>query len=121
MSHVLIVEDEKEIQDIVYEILTTKLFCQVDRANNGLEGFIKAKEKKYDLIITDHKMPFMLGSALVIAIRSMENKNTNTPIVFLSAFISDELKQSMKIPDITYIEKPFEVQKFIEEIKFKII
>lgn len=117
MSRVLIVDDEKDILEIISDLLSTKLLYQVDTANNGLEGFIKAQQNKYDLIISDHKMPFMLGSALVTALRFYENKNKETPIIFLSAFSSDELKSSLNIPFLHFMEKPINSEKFIKYIR----
>lgn len=117
MSKVLVVDDEKEIQEVIKDLLTTRLLYQVDTANNGLEGFIKAKENKYDLIVTDHKMPFMLGSALIVAVRYMDNLNKETPIVLLTAFISDELKASLDIDNIHFMEKPFDSEALVEYLR----
>jgi CheY-like chemotaxis protein len=117
MSKVLIVDDEKEIQDTICEVLSSRLLCQVDRANHGLDGFLKCKLKSYDLIISDHKMPFMLGTAFVVALRSIENMNMQTPIIFLSSYISEELKMSLNIPNIHFMEKPFDTKELTDFVR----
>lgn len=117
MSKVLVVEDEKEIVETIKDLLQQRLLCEVDVAYNGLDGFLMAQKNEYDLILTDHKMPFMLGSALIVAIRSKETASKNAPIIFLSAYISDELKNSLKVDGLHFMEKPFDTKEFITALR----
>jgi CheY-like chemotaxis protein len=117
MSHVLIVDDEVEIQEYISEVLSSQLLCDIDLASNGLDGFLKCQHNEYDLVITDHKMPFMMGAALIVAIRSKPNKNKETPILFLSAYIDEALKNSLKIDSLTFAEKPITSEDLVEVVK----
>ena len=91
--------------------------CETFKASNGLDAFIACQQEKFDLIITDHKMPFMTGAALVIGIRTKEPQNQNTPVVMLSAHIDQELKQKLKIQKVKFIEKPFTPDDFLDVIR----
>lgn len=107
MHKILIIDDEQDILDTVEELIETKFSCGVDTATNGLDGFLLVQKEKYDVIITDHKMPFMTGAAFVIATRTKENPNKNTPIIMLSAFIDQEIRKQLGVQNVQFIGKPF--------------
>jgi YesN/AraC family two-component response regulator len=118
MHKILIIEDEPEILQAVVELIEAKLpSCQTVTANNGLDGFLACQKEKFDLIITDHKMSFMSGAALIVGIRSKEPNNKATPIVMLSGFIDPELKAGLKIQKVRFVEKPFNNDDFLDIIR----
>lgn len=114
---VLIVDDESSIIDILESILEEH-FYSVDlrKASNGLDAFICCQQNQYDLIITDHQMPFMTGAALVVALRTRENKNKNTNIVMLSGFIDQDLKDKLNPQKVDFVGKPFEEEELINAV-----
>lgn len=62
MNKVLIVEDQKEIRELLEAIFTQNLgFKHVTFAHDGLEGFAECSLQQFDLICTDHGMPFFNG------------------------------------------------------------
>lgn len=113
---ILIVDDEVEILDILEESLNEKYMCDVDRAANGLDAFILCQENTYDFIVTDHKMPFMTGAALVSGIRTRKNLNQRTPILMLTGFLTSELKEKIGVPDVEFMSKPIKFKDFFEVI-----
>lgn len=117
MHKVLVVDDENEILDMVSNIMEDKFSCETDKATNGLDAFILSQKNQYDLIITDHNMPFMKGSAFIIGVRTKETQNKNTPIVMLSAFIEDQMKENLRDLNVQFIEKPFVPVDFIQFIR----
>ena len=117
MHKVLLIDDEKDIVESIGAILEDKLFCEVHTAHNGLDAFMKCQEEKYELILTDHKMPFMTGAALIIAIRTKANENQKTPIIMLSGFIDDTLRSSLAIEKVRFLEKPVSAQELIKEVQ----
>jgi YesN/AraC family two-component response regulator len=78
---ILVVEDEIEIQTYLIRFLS-RLFGLVDSANNGDEALKKYRQNKYDIVITDIKMPQMDGLKLIGEIR---NINKHQPIIVSSA------------------------------------
>lgn len=117
MQKILIIDDEPLILSTMAELIDLKTPYEVDKASNGLDAFLMAQERQYDLIITDHKMPFMTGAAFIIACRTKKNKNEKTPIVMLSSFIDDSLKETLKISNVSFMEKPFTSDKLIAAIR----
>ena len=114
---ILLVDDEQDILETVSDIVEDKFSCETDTANNGLDAFIKTQNEKYDLIITDHNMPFMKGSAFIIGVRTKENENKSTPIILLSAFIDEKMKKTLQIQNVDFLEKPFSPVDLIQMVR----
>lgn len=101
---ILVVEDDKKIQELIVEFLLSKKY-NVDYASDGIEGYEKYKEAKYDLLILDVMMPKLDGYSLSKMIRV---KDKDTPIIFLTALSEEE--DEMRGFDAEcddYITKPF--------------
>lgn len=117
MYKVLVVDDEQDIQEVLANLVTSYFKdIEVITRGNGLDGFIEAQKQKFNLIITDHKMPFMTGAALCVAIRTRENLNKDTSILMLSAFITEDIKKELDIKNIEFMEKPLDYESFINRI-----
>lgn len=113
---VLIVEDEKEVRDIVRDLVESTYGAEVVACENGLDGFLACQKTKFNLIITDHEMPFMKGAAMVVAIRTRENLNTGTSIIMLSAFINEKMKKDLGLTNIEFVHKPFNSDDLLKVI-----
>ena len=115
MYKILVADDEPELLDTLAELIDLKLnSCEIFRASNGLDAFIWAQKEKFDLIITDHKMPFMTGAALIIAMRTRETKNTHTPVIMLSGHIDDRMRKELGIQNVQFMEKPLTPSDLID-------
>jgi CheY-like chemotaxis protein len=114
--NVLIVEDEKEVSRIVKDLVEESSGAEVTIVDNGLDGFLAAQKRKYNLIITDHEMPFMKGAAMVVAIRTKENLNQGTSIIMLSAYINKELRSQLGLTNIEFVDKPFNNSDLLQVI-----
>lgn len=71
---VLFVEDNKEVQIVIKEILDD-FFDDITIASDGEDGydkFISNQDKKFDLIISDIAMPKLNGLDMVEKIREIE-------------------------------------------------
>jgi CheY-like chemotaxis protein len=118
MHKILLAEDEIDILETLEALIEAKLSsCDIVTASNGLDAFIEAQKQEFDLIITDHKMPFMTGAAFVIAVRTKENQNTKTPMIMLSGHIDPELRRKLSIQHVQFVEKPFTPDDFIDIIR----
>ena len=60
MHRVLVVDDDKVLQNSVKEALLYHSFS-VDVANNGKEALLAVYKEKYDLVVMDVNMPEMDG------------------------------------------------------------
>ena len=71
---ILVVEDEKNIRDVLYEFLTTEGYS-VTMADDGMKALRKLRESTYDLMITDIFMPNLGGRELIDRVRQRNLKS----------------------------------------------
>lgn len=115
MPKVLIIDDDKDIAELVSLILR-KEKIDSEIITDSLEALTKIEERKtnYDLILLDIMMPNISGTELCIKIRD----KVTCPIVFLSA--KKELVDKMvgyEIGGDDYITKPFDNTELVLKIK----
>lgn len=111
---ILVVEDDKKIQELIVEFLSSQNYI-VHAANDGIEGYEKYKEEKYDLIMLDVMMPNLDGYGLCKIIRA---KDKDIPIIFLTALgeEEDEVK-GFDLEADDYITKPFSFNVLIRRVE----
>lgn len=114
---VLIAEDSKELRENLIETLD-RLFLEVDGAKDGEVALNMFKKKRYDIVLSDIKMPNMDGIELSHKIKSIDS---DFPIIILSAY--NESKYLFKLVNLgieAFIIKPPETEQFFYSI-FKIV
>jgi len=112
-EHVMIVDDEESILEWL-SIALKKEGYQIDCAANGEEALKLFKQKKYDAIITDIKMPKVDGIELLKEIKSID---PSANVIMTTAFGSMESAiDALRGGASDYITKPFK----IEEVKLRI-
>ncbi|PHV69400.1 DNA-binding response regulator [Sporanaerobium hydrogeniformans] len=110
---ILIVDDEKEIRDLV-EIYLRNEGYQTLIAGTGLEAMKLIEEQKIDLIILDVMMPVVNGIDACIHIREKHN----IPIIMLSAKVEDIDKiLGLSVGADDYLTKPFNPLELIARVK----
>lgn len=108
-KRILVVDDDKEMRD--YIRLHFEKNYKVDVAVDGAEAFRVINEKKYDLVISDVKMPNMDGYTLLRNIK--KNVETNhIPVIILSSKndVSDRVEGWDRGAD-GYMGKPFNIEE----------
>ena len=113
-SKILVVEDDTQIQELIVEFLESENYI-VDTASDGVEGYEKFKENKYDLIILDVMMPKLDGYSLC---KMIKKNDAEVSIIFLTALgdESSEIKGfDLKADD--YISKPFSFNILIKRVE----
>ena len=81
---ILVVEDEKDIRDVLKELLESSLSdVRVETAASGVEGLRKLGTFRPDVIISDYKMPGMTGLDFLEAARAQA---PDTPKILMTAF-----------------------------------
>lgn len=114
---ILIVEDESDILNLYYSILSNKKFiiADVDKASTAEEAVELSKLKEYDLIITDYYLPKMDGIALIKKIKEMYTK---TEFIMISGYLTPDIINNAKSTGALYcIQKPSSIQNIIETVK----
>jgi len=101
--HILIVDDEINSLKVLSAGLRSEQF-NVETATTAQEGVSMFKEKHYDLIISDYKMPGMNGEKFLEKIKAL---SPETPFVLLTAYGTIELAvNAMRKGANTYLTKP---------------
>ena len=114
MRQVLVVEDEKEISDLL-EIHLSDLNCEVTKANDGKIGLELALNEQFDLIVLDIMLPNLDGMEICKEVRKRE---IYVPILMLTAK-SEEFDKvlGLEIGADDYLTKPFSIREFIARVK----
>ena len=111
--HILVVDDDDRIRELVKEYLTDNGFV-ISTGNNAEEAKIKLGFFKFDLIILDVMMPGQNGFELTKEIK----KNSNVPIILLTAKGEVENRiQGLELGADDYLGKPFEPKELLLRIK----
>ena len=112
-QRVLVVDDEKEIADLLEIYLISDGF-QVLKAYSAKEGLRILEEKKIDLVLLDVMMPDMDGIAMCRRIR----ETNNIPIIMVSAKTQDIDKiVGLSTGADDYVAKPFNPLELTARVK----
>ena len=111
--HVLVVDDDDRIRELVKEYLEENNFL-VTSAKDSLEAKKKLEILKFDILILDIMMPGQSGLSLTKEIK----ENNSTPVILLTA--KDEKQDRIKGLELgadDYLGKPFEPKELLLRIK----
>ncbi|MEF9958861.1 MAG: response regulator transcription factor [Niameybacter sp.] len=112
-ARILVVDDEKEIRDLVGIYLRNEGY-EVVLAGTGLAALKVVKEVEMDLIILDVMMPEVNGIDACMQIR----QTSNVPIIMLSAKTEDIDKiMGLSVGADDYLAKPFNPLELLARVK----
>lgn len=110
---VLIVDDEKEIRELIRDYLNVEGF-NVELASDGKEAVEIFESDSFDIVILDIMLPKIDGMEILKIIRS----KSNIPVMMLSAKKSDVDKVlGLGLGADDYITKPFSPKELVARIK----
>jgi len=112
-THILIVDDDNRIRDLLKEYLNENDYI-ISTSENAENAKIKLTQFKFDLIVLDVMMPGQDGYDLTKEIK----KNIEMPIILLTA--KGEVENRIKGLELgadDYISKPFEPKELLLWIK----
>lgn len=113
MTDILLVEDHKELNELISVFLEREGYL-VKGVFSGEEALAYLAENRVKLMILDVSLPKMDGFAVCASVR----ESSNTPILFLSARVDKEDKMNgfMQGAD-DYVEKPVDMDILCAKIK----
>jgi DNA-binding response OmpR family regulator len=117
MDHILIVEDDAKIAQLISTELTLEGY-KVTVASDGMEALGVAREYPPDLIILDWMLPRISGLDVCLRLRKTGIK---TPIIMLTA--KDEISDrviGLNAGADDYVIKPFNMQELLARVKARL-
>src|SRR5215212_3514446 len=114
MSNILIIDDEKAIRKTLGEILSYEGY-KIDEASDGEEGLKKFKEKNYDVVLCDIKMPKLDG---IEFLQKAGENNADIPVIMISGHGNIETAvEAVKKGAYDYISKPPDLNRLLITIR----
>ncbi|WP_028890146.1 sigma-54-dependent transcriptional regulator [Tenacibaculum ovolyticum] len=116
MSKILIIEDEAAIRRVLKKIISEENDAyEVEEAEDGLAGIEMIKNKDYDLVLCDIKMPKMDG---VEVLEKAKKIKPETPMVMISGHGDlDTAVNTMRLGAFDYISKPPDLNRLLNTVR----
>jgi two-component system response regulator AtoC len=106
MTRALVVDDERKMRRVL-QILLERMGVESVPAESAEEALERFRAEKFDLVLTDLRMPGMSGVELLAALRELE---PDLPVIVLTAYGTVQTAvDAMKSGAFDYILKPFDL------------
>lgn len=110
MPDILIIDDEKAIRKALTEILSSEGY-KTEEATDGEEGLKKLKEKSFDVVLCDIKMPRIDG---IEFLQKAGEINPDIPVIMISGHGNIETAvEAVKKGAFDYISKPPDLNRLL--------
>jgi len=113
-EHILVADDEKDVLDFCLEVLGRKGF-EAQGASSGRQALELAKQRRFDLLLTDIMMPDMSGLDLLAEIKS------TTPdiaaVVITGYGTTDMAIKALRAGAHDFVTKPFSIEELMAAIE----
>jgi len=113
-ADILLVDDEIVFTTNMSRLLTSRGY-QVTPVQNGEEALAALKEKPFDVMVLDLKMPMMDG---ITTLQEMKKLNLFTKVLILTGHGSmDTAFQAIEMGAYDYVTKPCEIAELVSKIE----
>jgi len=118
MKKVLLVDDEPNLLEAIWRMIQIEESeWDVSFALSVDEAMDKTSQIDFDVIVSDVKMPVKSGLDLVRALRKGD-KTKDIPVLILTGSTESELRQqALDVGASQVINKPFTVDKLVQELR----
>ncbi len=103
----LVVDDDLDMLRNLALMLSLEGYYVVT-ASSGMDASVLLSEHKFDVVITDLRMPIVDGYEIV---RRTKASNPETSIIVTSRYLDDQTKRWMASEHVTGLEKPYNVHQ----------
>jgi CheY-like chemotaxis protein len=114
-KRILIADDEPNIRKTVRDVLQ-RFGCVCTTAKDGYEACSLLEQERFDLVISDIKMPYRNGYEIYAA---AQRSQEGLPVVLMTGFGYDPHHSIVRASQeglSTVLFKPFKVDQFLEEV-----
>lgn len=116
MAHILVVDDEEAIRDLIKEVLSMDSHT-FDTAANGAEALERLRQDRYDLVIMDRNMPTMDGIRALFILRAHPKFKDLKVLMCTSASVTKEVDEAFAAGATDYVLKPINLQALVKKVK----
>jgi DNA-binding NtrC family response regulator len=112
MSHakILAIDDEKNIRHLIRNELTLEGF-EVATAKSGEEGLKLVREKNFDVVLVDIRLPKMDG---IEVLRNLKQRSPHSEVIMITGYGDIQTAvESMKLGARDYVTKPFKLSELL--------
>ncbi len=114
-KRIMVVEDEKDISDILCTVLNGEGY-EVVSARNGEEALKRLPDLDPHLILLDMNMPKMGGVSFYHRIYDAEKESSRYPVLFLTG--RSEMEKLFRDLHVDgFLSKPFQIDELLHEVK----
>jgi DNA-binding NtrC family response regulator len=111
---ILVAEDKSAMQQMLFATLSAEGY-EVDIAASGSDAISKARNKRYDLVLTDLKLPGVDGIKVLSEVKEIDPE---TSVIVMTAYGTVETAvEAMKVGAFDFITKPFDTDRLFLLIK----
>jgi DNA-binding NtrC family response regulator len=105
MPSVLVIEDKDSMRDMLSKTLEAEGY-EVETATDGESGVERAREKKYDVVLADLKLPRMSGIEVLSSLKEMDQ---DAAVILMTAYGTIETAvEAMREGAFDFLTKPFD-------------
>lgn len=111
---ILVVEDDEELRPLLVSVLEDEGY-QVEDAHNGERAVQIAREKFFDLIITDIRMEGMDGLETAEAIHRIQ---PDVPLIVVTGYAQNDVPtRAVRQGALDYLRKPFQLRQLLKSVE----
>jgi len=113
-ERLLVVEDDAYLREEIMRVLQRRTPYSADAAASGEEGLELARKRRYDLLITDVRMPGIDGLELM---ERLKRRQPSLVGIVITAFADEEATiRALKVGASDYIRKPFSIRDLVSAV-----
>lgn len=117
-GHLLIIDDEPELREVLVALLED-VTSEISQAANGIEAIELLKQKKFDAVLSDEKMPKKSG---LDVLKWMREHGINTPFIMHTGYGQKEIvREAQKYGAQAFIDKPWDEKTLIRTVQDALI
>ncbi len=114
MPSLLVIEDKDSMREMLSKTLEAEGY-EVETAKDGEGGVEKAKEKKYDVVLTDLKLPRMDGIEVLTTLKELDQ---DVAVILMTAYGTiEKAVEAMREGAFDFLTKPFDTDHLSVLIK----
>ncbi|UCB53225.1 MAG: sigma-54-dependent Fis family transcriptional regulator, partial [Candidatus Zixiibacteriota bacterium] len=114
MPSLLVIEDKDSMREMLSKTLEAEGY-EVETAKDGERGVERAKEKKYDVVLTDLKLPKMDGIEVLTTLKELDH---DVAVILMTAYGTiEKAVEAMREGAFDFLTKPFDTDHLSVLIK----